>query len=347
MVNQKITTLATLSPKITETRIHLMQRMRQFILLILFFNILVISAYAQQEPQFTQYMYFNMLTNPGVAGNENAICAVGADRMQWVGFKDADGNKVSPETFFITVNSPVKILRGGLSGSIMQDKIGFEKTIAVKVGYAYQRALGFGKLGIGTQLEFNNRSIDFSKFKPAGEDPLLNQLSGKESDMLIDFSLGLFYRVEGSYYIGLSGVHLLQNKGSVLASGTGGDLRMRLDRTFFLTGGYDFVFPGNPSFELLPSAMIKSNLSSLQMDISAILKYKDQFWGGLAYRLQDAVCVILGVQYKDFKIGYSYDINVSKMKLPIGGGTHEIMLGYCFKLEMEKGRKSYKNTRFL
>ena len=318
--------------------------MKERLLVIFFLSILVISAHSQQEPQFTQYMFYNMLTNPGVAGNENAICAVIADRMQWVGFKDADGNKVSPETFFVTINAPIKILRGGLSAAVMQDKIGFEKTIAVKVGYAYQRNVGLGKLGIGTQIEFNNRSMDFSKLKPATEDPMLGQLTGKESDMLIDFSLGLFYRVEGSYYIGLSGLHLLNTKGADLA----GDLRMILNRTLILSGGYDFVFPNNPSFELLPSVNIQSDLSSTLFDVSALVKYKDQFWGGLAYafRQQNFVSVILGVQYKDFKIGYSYDINVSNKASSLGG-THEIMLGYCFKLEMEKGRKSYKNTRFL
>ena len=76
--------------------------------------------------------------------------------------------------------------------------------------------MGFGKLGIGAQVEFNNRNIDFSKLNPAGDDPLLNQLSAEESDMLIDFSLGLFYRVPESYYFGVSGLHLVQTKGKPL-----------------------------------------------------------------------------------------------------------------------------------
>ena len=85
----------------------------------------------------------------------------------------------------------------------------------------------------------------------------------------------------------------------------------------------------------------------MQIDLAALLEYKERFWGGVSYRLQDAVALIFGVQFKDFKIGYSYDINISKLKLPVGGGTHEFMLSYCFKLDVEKGRKSYKNTRFL
>lgn len=315
-------------------------------ILILLAVFVTFFANAQQEPNFTQHMFYSMTFNPGVAGNDNAICALGANRYQWAGFKDQDGNHVAPETFFINVNAPLRVLRGGLSAQVTQDKIGFTSTIGVKAGYAYQKKLGFGKLGIGAQVEFNNRTTDYSKLKPVEtSDPII--ISGEQSDMLIDFSLGLFYRVPGSYYIGIAGTHLLQSEGAALSESGANDLRMILDRTFYLHGGYQYVFPGNPAFELQPTIIMQTNLSAFQLDVGALLKYKDIFWGGLNYRLQDALGVIVGVQYKDFKIGYSYDINISKLKLPVSGGSHEVMLGYCFRLEVEKGRKRYKNTRFL
>jgi type IX secretion system PorP/SprF family membrane protein len=318
----------------------------RYILLFSFTVFLVTRASSQQEAQFTQNMFYNMIYNPGFAGNENAICAVGGYRYQWAGFKDAEGNHVAPETFHLSVSAPVRILKGGLGGSLISDQIGFTRTIGLRLGYAYQLKLGFGKLGMGLQAAFNNRTIDFSKFKPVDtNDPII--IGGEESDMLIDFNFGLFYRVPGSYFIGISGVNMLESRGAVLASSSSADLRMRLDRTIYLHGGYDFVFRGNPNFELQPSMVVRTNLSSVQVDIAALMKYKDLFWGGLSYRLQDAIGIIIGVAYKDFKIGYSYDINVSKLKLPVGGGTHEVMLSYCFQLEIEKGRKSYKNTRFL
>ncbi len=97
----------------------------------------------------------------------------------------------------------------------------------------------------------------------------------------------------------------------------------------------------------MPSAIIETDLAKIRFDVNALLKYKEVFWGGLGYRVGESVIVLLGVQYKDFRIGYSYDINVNKLGLPVFGGTHEIMLNYRFKLEIDKGRKSYKNTRFL
>jgi type IX secretion system PorP/SprF family membrane protein len=292
-------------------------------------------------------MFYGVTLNPAVAGSENVICATGADRLQWYGFEDAEGNDVAPETFFVSIMSPIKFLKGGVSAVIMQDKIGFEKNVALKLGYAYQRNVGFGKLGIGTHIEFNNKSLDFSKLIYIDNtDPILSQLTANESDMLIDFSLGAYYSVPGVYHIGLSGLHLIQTKGKEL-SDTGPGLRMMLDRTFILEGGYQFVFSRNPDFEFDPSALFRTNLSTFQFDITGIVKYKETVWGGVGYRFQDAVVILVGLQFRDIRFGYSYDINVSKLKMPIGGGSHEVMLSYCFKLEMDKGRKSYKNTRFL
>jgi len=319
--------------------------LRSLLLISLIVLIAGLRGYSQQEPQFSQYMFYGITMNPAVAGSDNAICATVADRLQWYGFEDMEGNDIAPETFFVSIMSPIKFLKGGVSAVVMQDKIGFEKNISLKLGYAYQRNVGFGKLGLGTHIEFNNKSVDFSKLIYIDKtDPILSQMTANESDMLIDFSLGAYYSVPGVYHIGFSGLHLISTKGKELADG---GLRMKLDRTFILEGGYEFVFPRNPDFGFEPSALLRTNLSTFQFDVSGLVKYKETVWGGLGYRFQDAVVVLIGLQFRDIKFGYSYDINVSKLKMPIGGGSHEVMLTYCFKLEMDKGRKSYKNVRFL
>jgi hypothetical protein len=82
--------------------------------------------------------------------------------------------------------------------------------------------------------------------------------------------------------------------------------------------------------------------------VAAILKYENRFWGGVSYRVQDAVTVLAGLNWNNFKFGYSYDITTSKL----GGagksnGSHELFLRYCFKIEIPHPVKSYKNTRYL
>lgn len=301
----------------------------------------------QQEPNFSQYMFYGLIQNPGVAGNDNAVSLSGAYRNQWTAFPEEGGEQVAPRTYFFAADMPIKILKGGIGLVICQDAIGFEKTTAVKLGYAYQRKMGYGKMGIGGQVEFNNRNIDFTKLDPAGDDPLLNQLSAEESDMLIDFSLGLFYRVPDGYYFGISGLHLVETKGKPLVETSDGGFRMVLDRTFVLTGGYVVNFQRNPDLQFIPTAIVQTNLSAIRFDVDAILKYKEAFWGGMGYRFGESVIVLLGVAYKDIRIGYSYDININKLGLGAFGGSHEIMLSYKFKLELDRGRQSYKNTRFL
>jgi len=323
-------------------------RVLLFTLLPLVFCLwLVTPLLGQQEPNYSQYMFYGQIQNPGVAGNDNSVSITAANRMQWTSFGKEGGQQVAPRVYFVSAHMPIKILKGGVGLIISQDAIGYEKTTAVKIGYANQRNVGFGRLGIGAQIEFNNKAIDFSKLTPASSDPLLDQLSSEESDMLIDFSLGLFYRVPESYYIGISGLHLVQTKGKPLVETSGGSLSMKLDRTIVLNGGYEFSFPRNPDYKFIPSAIVQTNLSAIRFDVDAILQFKEVFWGGVGYRLGESVIFILGVQFKDFRIGYSYDMSVNKLGLPFYGGSHEIMLNYRFKLELDRGRKSYKNTRFL
>lgn len=314
------------------------------------------DIYAQQEPQFTQNMFNRVFTNPGFAGLSQGICVTGMVRQQWAGFKDYEGEKIGPQTFFIGVDAPVRIIRGGLSAVVMQDQIGFTKTTALRIGYTYIHNVGYGRLGIGAQVGFNNRVMDFSKFKPVdSNDPLLKAITGEENEILIDASVGVAYQVDDEYYFGFSVNQVLQTKGQELANWTTNVdstsqnflYKMTLDRTFYLQGGYEIRFRNSPNFAILPSAMIKFDKASVQLDVAALLEFKEKFWGGLNYRLQDAVSIIAGLQYKNFKIGYSYDITTSKLGLSNTAGSHEVMLKYCFKIEGEKGRKSYRNTRFL
>ncbi len=309
--------------------------------------------HGQQLPQYTQYMFNKIGYNPGYAGMGKGICVGGLIRQQWVGFKETDesGNSVNvaPETYLVSVHSPIRALRGGLGANIIQDKIGHFKDITVNLMYSYHTTVGVGDLGIGAQLSILNKTIDFGAFNPpgggdggsgGGTDPLLAQ--NEQTDMYFDGGIGLYYRVPDNYYIGLSVLQLLQTRKKVNTEAK--NMAYQEKRQFNLTGGYEFTFPNMPAIDVLPSFMIKTDLASVQYDLTALLRYKNQFWGGLSYRVQDAVAIILGFEYKDFNIGYSYDITTSA----IGGwGSHEIRVGYCFKIEVDKIKKIYRNTRFL
>nr|NQU89645.1 PorP/SprF family type IX secretion system membrane protein [Bacteroidota bacterium] len=204
--------------------------------------------------------------------------------------------------------------------------------------YAYQTVLGAGDLGIGIQLSLLNKNIDFNKYHAFNQQDPLIKGKGEETNMIFDLGIGAYYRVPDNYYLGLSILQLLGSKTASDATAA------KLKRHFNLVGGYEFSFPNTPAIDVLPSIMIKTDGHSIQYDLSALLRFKNQFWGGITYRFQDAVAIILGVEYKNFNIGYSYDISTSA----IGSyGSHEIRLGYCFKIEVDRVKKIYRNTRFL
>jgi type IX secretion system PorP/SprF family membrane protein len=102
----------------------------KFYTVLIFFYCFGIVGFSQQLPQYSQYMFNKIAYNPGVTGTTNGICVGGLIRQQWVGFKEtnAAGNSfnVAPETYVFTINAPVKALRGGLGGTIIQDKIGHQ-----------------------------------------------------------------------------------------------------------------------------------------------------------------------------------------------------------------------------
>ena len=311
--------------------------------LILLVVLSVPAVRAQQAVVLTQYMFNQMTFNPGYAGSNGGICINGLIREQWLGFKDNDGNRIAPETIFLTVDSPLKFLHGALGGSIMLDRIGFSQNIGVKIGYAFRMDVGAGEFSAGIQANLVNYRIDFSKFEGHIIDPgdPVFQENNEKSDLTIDADLGIYYEVPDKYYIGLSAGQLFQSKAR--------NSYYQQRRTYFLTGGYNWMIPNHPTFEIKPSALIVYDGAVFGFSISALLAYKKKFWGGLEgrfYPYDNAVAVLAGANIKSFRIGISYDISTSALSR-FNNGSIEVMLGYCFKIEVEKYRKRYKNTRFL
>ncbi len=278
-----------------------------------------------------------MAFNPSYAGASEGINVTGWVRQQWIGFKDDEGNTIGPQTYLVTVDSPLKFLHGGAGLSIYQDKLGFFTNIGIKVNYAYRTTLGPGDFSAGIGVDIINTKIDFTKFHPAVEEtPILEK--SERSGIGFDGTLGAYYKIPDKFYVGLSVDQILQSKIS--------KIYYQLKRTYYLTAGYNWAIPGHPQFELQPSMIFMTDATAFSFDVDAIVLYNNKFWGGLGYRYQDAVAVLAGLYIKNFRVGLSYDISTSKLS-NYSGGSAEITLGYLFKIKVEKFRKSYRNTRFL
>jgi type IX secretion system PorP/SprF family membrane protein len=326
--------------------------------IILIFSFFSVALFAQQEAQFTQYMFNNALINPGYAGINKRICVTTLLRQQWVGFKstlkDGTSVKTNPETYIVSIDAPIRAIRGGIGVSLFSDKLGFFNDLGVKIGYAYHLGIGSGLLGIGLQVGFLNRKIDFSKFNPidAGDPLLVSQ--DKKSALVTDLSFGLFYNIPGKAYAGISSTQLIQSKVNIGVPGSDSKLK----RHYYITGTYHWTIPGATDWELSPYVFIKTDFVSAQYDITAMAKWKNMIWAGLSYRVQDAVAIIVGAYpfnqpnmspaLQQIRIGYSYDITTSALgRSGRSSGSHEIMLGYCFKITTIPKITKYINTRYL
>jgi type IX secretion system PorP/SprF family membrane protein len=111
-------------------------------------------------------------------------------------------------------------------------------------------------------------------------------------------------------------------------------------------GGYDLDL-GN-GFVLQPAAMVKTDFVTTQLDLNAAATYNNEIWGGVTYRVYDAMAIMAGYKLnKDLRVTYSYDLTTSKLRTS-SSGSHEIMMNYCFTIEIPpKEKGSYRNPIFL
>ncbi len=303
--------------------------------------VLAFSGTAQQDYQFTHYMFDNLSFNPGYAGITNSICGTVMGRQQWAGFAG------SPTTGLINVHAPVRLLRGGLGLSYLNDQLGFEKNNIVRLSYSYHLGgIGPGTLGIGLSGGIVQKSINADWVTPDGtpaeDDGAINASgnSSNTSDLVSDFNFGAFYYAPNMYF-GLSATHLGQAEMM--------NLNIQNVQHYWLTAGYTHNI--NPQLKLRPNLLVKSDVASTQIDLNVNVLYKDMVWGGLTYRLGDAIAPMIGYQKKfnnnaTLRIGYSYGITTSQIK-NYSSGTHDFMINYCFNLEKPQILQKSKNPRFL
>ncbi|MEA1898058.1 MAG: type IX secretion system membrane protein PorP/SprF [Bacteroidota bacterium] len=308
-----------------------------FISLVILFTL---NSGAQQDPQFSQYMFNQMAINPGYAGSNDMICASLLNRQQWVGFTGA------PSSTVFHVNAAVKPfgISSGVGLFIMNDQAGFNKNLNISGSYAYRLDLGPGKLGIGINIGMYNQSLEPEWFIPDSDhhtdvngDPLIPVNS--ESVFVFDMGFGLFYKTD-ELYVGLSTTHLNEPK---FKYSEGSPF---LTRHYYFTAGYNFQLP-NPLFEILPSIQILSDGATSEISLNANTLYNKKFWGGVSYKVGSAVVGMLGIQlFNGIKLGYAYEFPTSDI---IQGttGSHEFMVNYCFSLGMERSPRRYKSVRFL
>ncbi len=307
-------------------------------------------SFAQQDPQFTQFMHNKLIYNPGYAGTSQAICTNVMYRQQWVNFPGA------PKTGLISFDMPIGQLPLGIGLNVMNDQIGYAKTLFARLALAYNKPIGAGILGVGVdggilQQQFNGNWI--TPDGPGVDNAIPNYNNGGNTAVGInpnlnkltyDLGFGAYYGIANKMYVGLSSTHLAAQDISA-----GKNVKYSLARHYYLMAGYTFNFGAGGIHGINPNIKVKTDAASTQVDINVTYIYDQRFWVGVSYRMQDAIAPMLGARFlkdKSLKVGYSYDVTMSKIK-GYSAGTHEIMIGYCFNVKKKPKVSSYQNTRQL
>jgi type IX secretion system PorP/SprF family membrane protein len=318
------------------------------LILVLFASVLWIGAYSQQERQVSHYMYDLVSVNPASAGSKDMISTHAIMRQQWVGIEGA------PLGIVLNLDAPFRLFKAdhGVGVSIWYDELGFNEDINLSLSYAYQFNVGNGKLGLGISGSFMNRKLNPEWIIPTSPlhdnpDQDIAIPSGEQNEFVFDLGAGLFYRTD-ELYVGISSTHILQDEFVYQTEGTlpTVEAKEKMIRHYYLTAGYILQL-SNPAFELLPSVMLQSDIQVTKIDLNATLMYNKKFWAGVSYRVGSAVVGMVGLEILNgVKVGYSYDFDTSALA-NFSKGSHEVMLGYSFKLGVDRIPQKYKSIRFL
>lgn len=286
--------------------------------LALFFTIV---SSAQQDAQYTQYMYNTIVVNPAYAGSRQSMSIFALHRNQWVG---VDG---APVTNAFSINTPLKESKVGLGLSVVNDKIGIstENNIAADFSYTIPASSEY-KLSFGLKASANLLSLDFSKltYQPGDPNQYQDNIDNKFSP---NIGAGVYLHSDKAY-IGLSAPNLIETEHFDESGNSSSSNHVAVEKiNYYLIAGY--VFELSPTVKLKPTLETKYVQGApLQVDVSANFMFNEKFVAGLAYRWSAAMSAMVGFQASDaWFIGYSYDFDTTEFA-EYNSGSHEIFLRF-------------------
>ena len=292
-------------------------------------------ARAQQDAQFSQYMFNGIYINPAYAGYREQLNLHAFYRTQWTGINGA------PQTMSVAVDAIANEGNVGLALQISSDRIGAQRNQAAYASYAYRIRTnedGSSRLAFGIGVGAVQLGVNGALLNP--NDPEISQPSGMQSTILPDARAGVYYATD-RFYAGLSADNLISQYIDI-------DRYAFIPKPkphYYLTAG--MLLPLSETMSIKPSFLIKDDRGGpTSLDVSAFLILGDRLWLGGSYRtgvklykkshlqnnlsaLNSAVAAAQIFATNNLRIGYAYDFSIGPMQ-GYGGGTHEISVGYFF-----------------
>ncbi|RQO77924.1 hypothetical protein DBR40_08165 [Pedobacter sp. KBW01] len=299
------------------------------------FMLLSQGVFAQQDAQYSQYMFNGIYINPAYAGYKEVLNVHSFYRSQWTGITGA------PRSMSLAVDAIANSGNVGLALQIASDKLGAQNNLSIYGNYAYRIRLnddGSSRLALGFGVGMAQLGIDGSMLNPNNPEP--NQPVGMQSTIVPDARAGVYF-ANDKYYAGFSADNLIATY-------------IDIDRYafipqpkphYYLTAGA--LFPLNENFQIKPSFLLKDDRGGpTSLDVNAFLIIKDFIWIGGSYRTgvklydksylqkdltprNSAVAAIQIFPSEKLRIGYGYDFSIGPLQ-GYSGGTHEVSIAYSF-----------------
>lgn len=302
------------------------------------------TVFSQTEPTYSQYIMNGFLINPSFAGRDGYTTVNLTVREQWIGLSGAPSTYAASFQTRILQNSfiskstavrkkiikPTKGGKVGLGGYIFNDNNGIMHRTGMLLAYSYHIPMGRtggipNDLSFGLALKAYQFNVNTNgAILESTYDPLLN--SYDRTKYIPDFNFGASFTTS-RYYIGFAMTNLL--RGNLVFADTSKTKTTELGG-YYLTGGYKF--PLSPDWILEPSAFIKASdmfLTSVQMDITARVYYREDYWAGISYRTNDAIVALMGLKYDRFYFAYAFDFTLTDIRKE-SYGTHELSVAVKF-----------------
>jgi type IX secretion system PorP/SprF family membrane protein len=273
---------------------------------------------AQQNIQFTQYMFNGLVINPAYAGADEALSLTFIHRSQWTGLDNA------PSTQTLAAHTLVKKKQLGIGLILVNDRVGIHKNLNVLNSYAYHIRTGKQSyVSMGLQGGIKSIRSDYASLMTSGNDPAA--ANAYVSRTFFDFGAGIYFR-SPRLHAGLSVPEI--NTQRFYANDS---LMKRFNPSnVLLYGKYRITL--SDQFDLEPSTLVKY-LKGLPIsyDVNLNMIYRSVLTLGLSYRKSESVDFILRANATpQLQFGYAYDHPIGTVAR-VSNGSHELMVQYIFR----------------
>jgi type IX secretion system PorP/SprF family membrane protein len=298
-------------------------------LLILCFLVNQSHEIYAQDPTFTQFYANPLYLNPAFAGSNKCPRISLNYRNEW---PNLSGNYI---TYSTSYDKYVKNIKGGLGLLATHDQQGKGtiSTSMISLIYSYHLKVNrkFTML-FGARTAYYQKSLDVTKLTFGDMIDPRKGFIYNTGDVLQNASRQFFNASLGvlgfskNFYTGLALHHVNQPNESMITNGTSVQ-KMRITAHAGATISLVKGARGTKSTSLMPNIIFQYQQGFMEMNLGTYVKYGDLTFGAW-FRNKDAFILSLGIQTKSFRVGYSYDITVSKLNNGTSYGSHEVSMGF-------------------